>query len=85
MTGWRQVVELAMTDEEIGGLTAIALPKRGDEPSEAGANAARLPSETVVLRGGAGTWSTSPDGATMRRAGAGLWPSGGTLMTDRAR
>lgn len=41
MAGWRQAVELAMTDEEIETLTAVSRSRT--EPGVAGRDAACLP------------------------------------------
>ena len=79
MAGWRQAIELAMTDEEIGRLTAISRSRT--EPASRVARAQMLlayrenPSFFAV---GQEPWRPSSDGPTLRRAGAGLWPAGGT-------
>ena len=79
MAGWRQVIELAMTDEEIGRLAVISRSRT--EPASRVERAQMLlayrekPSFFAV---GQETWRTSSDGATLRRTGAGLWPAGGT-------
>jgi len=52
MAGWRRAVELAMTDEEIARLTALSRSRI--EPAIAGADAAGLSRESIVLCGGRG-------------------------------
>ena len=79
MARWRQAVELAMTDEEIGRLAAIARSR-----SDAARRVQRAQilltyrEKSLVLWGGAKTWPASSDGPTVRRAGDGLWPAGST-------
>src|ERR1700731_960156 len=55
----------------------IAFAHGAGEPSGAGANASRLPAESIVFCGGTKPWGSSPDGPTLRRTSAGLWSSGG--------
>ena len=78
MARWRQAVELAMTDEEIGRLAAIARSR-----SEAARRVERAQilltyRENPLLCGGAKTWRPSSDGPALRGAGDGLWPAGST-------
>ena len=43
MAGWRQAIELAMTDEEVETIDDfVAIAKRAGEPGIAGSDAARL-------------------------------------------
>jgi hypothetical protein len=70
MAGWRQAVEVAMTDEDVARL---ALANRAGEPGRARANASGLSREAVVFCGGTTVGRASSDGATLHRAGAGLW------------
>ena len=79
MAGWRQAIELAMTEEEIEALTAISRSRT--EPASRVARAQMLlayrenPSFFAVGRRLGVHHQTV---ATLRRAGAGLWPAGGT-------
>src|ERR1700681_360364 len=78
MAGWRQVVELAMTNEEVARLVGgIAFAHGACEPGGAGANASRLPGEPIVFCGCTKGRRPSPDGPTLRRTSAGLWSPGG--------
>ena len=86
MAGWRQAVELAMTDEDIATSDgSFAVANRTGEPGGAGADAARLSGEPVVFCGGTKTWRPSSDGPALRRAGAGLWAVGGARRPTRDR
>src|SRR5258705_9206387 len=78
MAGWRRVVELAMTCEEIERLTVLwRSTNRAGEPGIAGADAAGLSRESFVLCGGAKSWGSPSNGSALRGAGAGLWAAGG--------
>jgi hypothetical protein len=77
MARWRQAVELAMTDEEIGRLTAIAR-SRSDAARRVQRAGYCSPTVRITRSGWAKTWPASSDGPTVRRAGDGLWPAGST-------
>src|SRR5215470_17636297 len=79
MAGWRQVVELAMTEGEVETLTAFSRSRSepAGEPGIAGGDAACLPREPVVLCRGTKTWRPSSDGPALCRAGGGLRRAGG--------
>ena len=78
MARWRQAVELAMTDEEIGRLTAIARSRSDAARRVQRARILLTYRENHSFWGWANTWPASSDGPTVRRAGDGLWPAGST-------
>lgn len=77
MAGWRRVVELAMTCEEIERLTALSRSRT--EPASRVSRAQMLlayrenPSFCAVGQ----RWGSSSNGSALRGAGAGLWAAGG--------
>ena len=71
MAGWRRVVELAMTCEEIERLTALSRSRT--EPASRVSRAQMLLAyrgESFVLCGGATSWGSSSNGSALRGAGA---------------
>src|ERR1700758_2242211 len=56
---------------------SVAVEDRAGEPGIAGSDAARLSGEAVVLCRRTQTWRASSDGPALRRAGGGLWRTGG--------
>ena len=78
MAKWRQAVELAMTDEEINRLAAIARSR--SEPARRVERARML-----LAYCESPTWRSSSDRPTLRRTGAGLWPVGGTRRPAATR
>jgi hypothetical protein len=79
MARWRQAVGLAMTDEDIEKLAAIA-PSRSEVARRV--ERARIllayREKAPILRCRAKTRFASSDSTALRRTGAGLWPAGGT-------
>ena len=79
MAGWRRVVELAMTCEEIERLTALSRSRT--EPASRVSRAQMLlayrenPSFCAVGQRVAGV--SPSNGSALRGAGAGLWAAGG--------
>src|ERR1700759_4946378 len=63
----------------------FAFENRAGEPRIAGTDAAGLSRPSLVLCGGQKTWRPSSDGTALRRAGARLWPAGGTRRPTPAR
>jgi hypothetical protein len=74
MAGWRQAIEVVMTDEEVARLLSVSRSRT--EPASRVQRAQMLlayrenPSFFAVGQGG---WCASSDGATLHRTGAGLW------------
>src|SRR5580700_3508017 len=77
MAGWRQVVELAMTNEEVARLAAVSRSRT--EPASRVERAQMLLAyrEPIVFCGCTKGRRPSPDGPTLRRTSAGLWSPGG--------
>ena len=78
MAGWRRVVELAMSCEEIERLTALSRSRT--EPASRILRAQMLLAyreKSFVLCGGATSWGSPSNGSALRGAGAGLWAAGG--------
>src|SRR5258708_8771245 len=81
MAGWRRVVELAMTCEEIERLTALSRSRT--EPASRVSRAQMR--ESFVLCGGATSWGSPSNGSALRGAGAGLWAARGDRGSATAR
>jgi hypothetical protein len=63
MGGWRQAIELALSEDDIVKLTAIfPIPNGARESGDGGEYVAGLPREPVVLCGGACGWGAPSDG-----------------------
>src|SRR3979490_2688839 len=62
-------------DGKIGGSFAVA--NRAGERGIAGADAAGLSRESLVLCGGAKSWGSPSKGSALRGAGPELWAAGG--------
>jgi len=74
MAGWRQAVEVAMTDEDVARLMAISRSRT--EPASRVERAQMLLAyreKPSFFCGGTTVGRASSDGATLHRAGAGLW------------
>ena len=76
MAGWRQVVELAMSNEEVARLAAISR-SRTEPASRWSGRKCFLPPENASYPCGYESRRPSPDGPTLRRTGAGVWSPGG--------
>ena len=77
MAGWRQAIELALSEE--GGDQVDcgdAVADGAGEPGRAGANAARLPGGRILFCGGQGHRGAPSDRSALRRTSLGLWRDG---------
>src|SRR6266576_5844925 len=75
MAGWRRVIELTMTDEEIERLTVLSRSRT--EAASRVSRAQMLLAYCENLCGKAKSWGPPSDGSALRGAGAGLWAAGG--------
>jgi hypothetical protein len=73
MATWRQALEVGMTDEEVVRLMAVSRSRTDGEPGAACADASGLSRESIFFCRRKTDGSSSSDGPTLHRTGAGLW------------